>query len=161
MNELVAILLTPKIPQRNMRTVKPRFHYPHTGVAEDIDDLGHAGNYHYVRWLQHAAIAHSTANGWPPERYDELGAGWVVRTHHISYLKPAFEGDDLTITTWVAHMQSATSLRRYEIRNEAGVVLATAATDWAFVNYARQRPVRIPAEVASCFIVVADDTQPA
>ena len=130
--------------------------YPHTVVRKDIDELGHAGNYHYIRWLQHAAIAHSTANGWPPRRYDELGAGWMVRSHRITYLKPAFEGDELVIRTWVSNLKSATSLRRYEIFNAEGERLASAATDWAFVNYARQRPVRIPPEVASCFEVIAD-----
>ena len=128
------------------------FEYPHTVVAEDIDDLGHAGNFHYVKWMQHAAIAHSSALGWPPERYDHIGAGWVVRAHQITYLKPAFEGDHLIIRTWVANMKTATSLRRYEIRRqEDGALLARAETDWAFVNYARQRPVRIPPEVAGSF----------
>lgn len=132
----------------------PVFEYPHRVSAEDIDDLGHAGNYHYVRWLQHAAVAHSTANGWPPERYDELGAGWVVRSHHIDYLKPAFEGDDLIIRTWVENMKPATSLRRFQVLLKDGTQLARAATDWAFINYARQRAIRIPAVVAECFAVV-------
>lgn len=153
--------MTQRDTRRTMLTMDARFDYPHTVCAEDIDDLGHAGNYHYVRWLQHAAIAHSTSNGWSPSRYDELGAGWVVRTHNITYLKPAFEGDELTITTWVANLKTATSLRRYEIRNENGVLLATAATDWAFVNYSRQRPVRIPAEVARCFMVAGDEGESA
>ncbi len=67
------------------------FDYPHTVVAEDIDKLGHAGNYHYAKWMQHTALAHSTAK---------------------------------------------------------------AETGWAFINYAGQRPVRIPAEVADCFVIV-------
>jgi acyl-CoA thioester hydrolase len=130
------------------------FEYPHTVSSEDIDDLGHAGNYHYVRWLQHAAVAHSTANGWPPERYDELGAGWVVRSHKITYLKPAFEGDRVVIRTWVENMKPATSLRRYEIMLADGSVLARAETDWAFINYAKQKAVRIPTEVANSFQLV-------
>ena len=130
------------------------FEYHHTVSHDDIDDLGHAGNYHYVRWMQHAAIAHSTANGWPPERYNELGAGWVVRSHQITYLKPAFEGDALVIRTWVANMKPATSLRRYEICLSSGTVLARAETDWAFVNYAKQKAVRIPQEVAGAFTVI-------
>lgn len=131
-----------------------RFRYPHVVSREDIDELGHAGNFHYVRWMQHAAVAHSTANGWPPERYNELGGGWVVRSHQITYLKPAFEGDELSIETWVENMRSATSLRRYEIRRKDGILLARAETDWAFVNYATQKPVRIPAHVASAFEIV-------
>lgn len=131
-----------------------RFEFPHTVTTEDIDDLGHAGNYHYIRWMQHAAEAHSTANGWPPERYESLGAGWVVRSHQITYLSPAFEGDELVIHTWVENMRPATSLRRYEIADRGGRLLATAATDWAFIDYRRQRAIRIPAEVAECFEVI-------
>jgi acyl-CoA thioester hydrolase len=134
--------------------VVARFEYPHTVSHEDIDDLGHAGNYHYIKWMQHAAIAHSTANGWPPERYHELGAGWVVRSHQITYLKPAFEHDQIIIRTWVENMRPATSLRRYEIRDRAGETLALAETDWAFVNYEKQKAVRIPGEVVSCFEVL-------
>lgn len=132
-----------------------RFEYPHVVTREDIDELGHAGNFHYVRWMQNAAVAHSAANGWPPERYNELGAGWVVRAHQITYLKPAYEGDELVITTWVENIRPATSLRRYEIRRADGALLARAETDWAFINYATQKPVRIPPAVAECFEVVS------
>lgn len=131
------------------------FEYPHTVVAEDIDDLGHAGNYHYVKWMQRAAVAHSTANGWSPQDYRRLGAGWVVRSHGITYLKPAFEGDEVIVKTWVANLKPATSLRKYEIVNASGEILARAETDWAFINYARHRAVRIPAEVADRFPVMA------
>jgi len=132
-----------------------RFEYPHVVTHEDIDELGHAGNFHYIRWMQHAAVAHSSANGWPPERYNELGAGWVVRSHQITYLKPAYEGDELVITTWVENIRPATSLRRYEIRRADSVLLARAETDWAFINYATQKPVRIPPVVADCFEIVS------
>ena len=135
------------------------YEYPHTVTADDIDDLGHAGNYHYVRWMQYAAIAHSSALGWSPEAYDELGAGWVVRSHEITYLKPAFERDILSINTWVADLKSATSLRRYRILNARGETLATAGTNWAFIDYHRQRPVRIPPVVRASFdpVVSSDD----
>jgi acyl-CoA thioester hydrolase len=131
--------------------VKKYYRYQHTVTAEEIDDLNHAGNYHYIKWMQYASIAHSTANGWSPQRYVDLGAGWVARTHRITYLKPAYEGDSITVKTCVAKMQGAISLRCYEIFNANGEMLATAETDWAFVNYARERPTRIPVEVSSCF----------
>ena len=132
-----------------------RFAYPHVVTREDIDELGHAGNFHYVRWLQRAAVAHSAANGWPAERYSELGAGWVVRAHQITYLKPAYAGDELVITTWVENIRPATSLRRYEIHRADGALLARAETDWAFINYTTQKPVRIPPAVADSFEIVA------
>lgn len=127
------------------------YDYPHTVTHEDIDELGHAGNYQYVKWTQAAAIAHSTDNGWSTERYFELGAGWVVRSHQITYLKPALEGDELIIRTWVASARAASSVRKYTISRIDGEVLARASTEWAFVNYQKQRPTRIPEEVACCF----------
>jgi len=120
-------------------------------TEQEIDELNHAGNYHYVKWMQEAAIAHSTEMGWSPEKYIELGAGWVVRSHNIVYLKPAFVGDAIVVKTWVSNMKAVTSLRNYELCNEAGVVLAKAETEWAFVNYEKQRPIRIPAEIIDNF----------
>ena len=133
------------------------YEYTYTVTGDDIDDLGHAGNYHYVRWMQYAAVAHSSALGWSPEASDVLGAGWVVRSHAITYLKPALEGDVLSIQTWVADLKSVTSLRRYRILNQNGETLAMAGTNWAFIDYRKQRPVRIPAEVRTRFEPVVTD----
>jgi acyl-CoA thioester hydrolase len=132
----------------------PYFEFPHRVSGQEIDELGHAGNTQYVRWMQEAAVAHSSANGWPPERYQAYGSVWMVRSHQITYLKPAFEGDDIIIKTWVENMRRVTSLRIYEIRGEEGTILARAETDWVFVNVTRQMPTRIPPEVADCFVVV-------
>jgi len=127
--------------------------YRHRVAAEEIDELGHAGNVEFVKWLQHAAVDHSAALGWPASRYRELGAGWVVRSHRITYLKPAYEGDRLEVRTWVADMKTASSLRKFEIRKVGGRLIAVAETDWAFIDYASERPLRIPAEVRADFPV--------
>ena len=129
--------------------------FQHRVSAEEIDELGHAGNVEFVKWLQHAAVDHSTALGWPGSRYRELGAGWVVRSHRITYLKPAYEGDRLEVRTWVAGMRTASSLRKYEIRKEDGTRIAVAETDWAFIDYAAERPLRIPPEVRAIFTISA------
>lgn len=135
------------------------YEYPYTVIRQDIDNLGHAGNVQFVYWMQEAAVAHSTALGWSPGAYDEIGAGWVVRSHQITYLKSAFEGDELVVRTWVANLKSATSLRRYRIMNAQGETLATAATDWAFIDYAKQRPVRVPAQVRASFEPIVTDLE--
>ncbi|MEJ2401567.1 MAG: acyl-CoA thioesterase [Xanthomonadales bacterium] len=132
------------------------FRFRHTVTPEEIDPLGHAGNTHYVRWMQDAAVAHSEALGWPLERFLVLGAGWVVRSHRVTYLRQALEREVIEVTTWVANMRRSTSLRKYEIRNASGDLLARAETDWAFIDYTRQRPVRVPEAVATCFPVVGE-----
>lgn len=131
------------------------FEYQHTVAEVEIDALAHASNVAYVEWMQAAALAHSTALGWPADRYFRLGLGWVVRAHAIEYLQPAFVGDQVVVRTWVATMRKATSLRRYEIcRKSDGQVLATAETRWAFIDYATRQPARVPREVAEAFPVL-------
>ena len=95
------------------------FEYRRVVGDDEIDELGHANNVAYVAWLQAAAVAHSTAQGWPGTRYRQLGQGWVVRSHTIEYLQPAFAGDPLVVRTSVATMKKVTSLRRYHILRES------------------------------------------
>jgi len=134
------------------------YHYYHTVRPDEIDPQGHANNVVYVEWMQSAAVAHSAAQGWPPERYRELGLGWVVRSHKIEYLQPALCGEEIVVRTWVAAMKRATSLRRYEIlRRSDDTLLARAETLWAFVNYATGRPARIPREIAASFIIATNE----
>jgi acyl-CoA thioester hydrolase len=134
------------------------FCYQHVVRDDEIDAvIGHVNNLAYLKWMQSAAMAHSAAQGWPTEAYAKLGAGWVVRSHQIEYLRPAFPGDEIVVRTWVADFRKVTSLRRYEIvRGEAEeeTVLARAATDWAFIHFTTHQPRRIPPEVASSFEIV-------
>jgi acyl-CoA thioester hydrolase len=133
------------------------FEHPHVVRADEIDGLGHANNIAYVAWMQSAALAHSAAQGWPTEAYKELGAGWVVRRHEIDYLRPALAGERLVIRTWVASAHKVSSLRRFEIRRlDDDQILAKAATQWAFIDYTKGTPRRVPPEVAAAFDIVPD-----
>jgi len=137
--------------------------HAHTVAAAEIDGQGHANNLAFLKWMQDAAIAHSTAQGWSGEAYQKLAAGWVVRSHHIEYRQPAFEDEPIVVRTWVADMKKVTSLRRYEIvrpTDDGETLLAVAATDWAFVNLTTRQPKRIPPEVAGSFEIVADSPTP-
>jgi len=119
-------------------------------VDSDIDNLGHASNLVYLRWVQDAALAHSTALGFSERAYLERGQVWVVRRHEIEYLRPAVSGDLLRVHTRVATMKVANSERRTEIFRK-GELLCRAATDWVYVDLARGRPVRIPQEIRAAF----------
>ena len=143
------------------------FHHPRTVAEAEIDQLGHVNNLVYLRWMLDAAVAHSRAQGWPGSAYQQLGAGWVVRSHHIDYHYPAVLGNEVVVQTWVADMKRVTSLRRFRIvrvdpespdqaKPRREVLLASAATDWAFINFETRMPKRIPPEVSSAFEVVPD-----
>lgn len=120
--------------------------------ADEIDRLGHVNNLVYMRWMQTAALAHSAVQGWTPERYERIGSGWVVRSHEIKYLQPAYVDQAIVVRTWVADMTKVASTRRYKIlRAEDRSLLASAATQWAFVDYTTGTLKRIPQEVWQAF----------
>ena len=135
--------------------VTPSAHSTHSiaiVVADaDIDELGHASNIAYVRWIQDVAVAHSTAVGLDFEAYRKLGGVFVVRRHEVDYLRPVLRGDPLQVRTWIDSAMAAKCKRATEIVNEAGTVVARAMTTWGYVEMATGRPVRIPDTVRNAF----------
>ena len=133
------------------------FEHPLVVAPEEIDRLGHVNNMVYLAWMQQAALAHSAAQGWPTERYEELGSGFVVRSHTIKYLQPAYQGEPVIVRTWVADMTKVSSTRRYKIvRASDQSLLASTATQWAFVDFASGTLRRIPEEVIRSFELVEE-----
>jgi acyl-CoA thioester hydrolase len=125
---------------------------------EAIDDNGHVGNLEYLRWMQEVAIEHSAAQGWPMERYLRGQAGWVVRSHFIEYLRPAFAGDQLLLHTWVTSMERSRSVRRYLLLREGDrALVAKAETLWAFVDLRSGRVRPIPEELRIAFPLLAKE----
>jgi acyl-CoA thioester hydrolase len=130
------------------------YEYPVTVVESDIDAMNHANNLRYLAWAQAAASAHSLAQGWPLERYKQLGMGWVVRSHEIRYLMSAVLGDELVVRTWVSEFRRVSSFRKYKIiRLRDQALMAAATTEFAFIDFAKGAPTRIDPQVAADFIV--------
>lgn len=138
----------------------PVYRFDFKVTAGAVDGNGHANNIAYVQWMQEAAIRHAQASGCTAASV-ALGATWVVRTHHIEYLRPAFAGDAITVLTWVADFRKVRSLRKYKfIRAADSAVLAQAETDWVFVKAGTGRPLAIPDAVKNTLPVVSPDQEP-
>jgi acyl-CoA thioester hydrolase len=134
-----------------------RYSYTFSIPAEAIDENGHVNNVHYVQWMQDVAVRHYAALGGVPP-LQALGATWVVRSHTIEYLAPAFAGEELEVRTWVANLRPVRSLRRYEfIRRSDGKLLVRGETDWVLVDAKTGRPLAIPAQIAGLFILRPDE----
>ena len=128
--------------------------------ADAIDIQGHVSNLAYVGWMQDVAIEHSAAVGWPMRRYLDVGAGWVVRSHFIEYLRPAFADERLSAHTWVPRFdQRATPRRFLFVRDDDRTVLARAETIWVFVDLSTGRRRPIPPELLAAFDPVPDDAE--
>ena len=139
-----------------------KFYVKQFRVGEDaIDGHGHVNNQEYLRWMEEIAIEHTTAQGWPMERYLTGGISWYVRSHFIEYLRPALLGDEIAIYTWVAAMTERDSPRRtLFLRNaKRRQILARAETLWTFVDIQRGRSIPIPDEVRSAFEIVDSEDE--
>lgn len=118
----------------------------------EMDALGHVNNAVYLNYLEHAAVEHSESLGLTYEKYRELGGTWVLRRMDVEYLRPAFGGDQLDVTTWLQEMRGVRAVRRYEIRRAGDDdLILTAEALWVWVSVATMRPRPVPAEVIAIF----------
>lgn len=154
----------------------PRFSLEVSALPTDIDDVNHVSNLVYVRWIQEVAVAHSTAVGWPFDRYRQHGAVFVVRRHEIDYVAPVLLGQAVRLETWVESAKAASCIRRTEIfvvaeggaggRSEGRTegrtegrkdqLVCRGTTLWAFMGFADGRPQRIPEQIMQSFQVGED-----
>jgi acyl-CoA thioester hydrolase len=121
-------------------------------LASDIDNLSHASNQVYLRWVLDAALAHSTAVGFPEETYIARGQAWVVRRHELEYVRPALIDQHLRVETRVTSMSVASCVRKTRIFRDDQLLL-TASTDWVYVALPSGKPMRIPPDVRAHFPV--------
>lgn len=134
------------------------FAHAFTVPDSSMDVNGHANNLEYLRWMQEVATAHSDAQGWTLARYAETRTSWVIRSHTIDYLRPAFAGETLTVLTWIGGFAEQESPRHYLFwRERDRKVLARARTVWVFVDSEAGRARSIPAEFRAAFDVVEDE----
>ncbi len=126
-----------------------QFEMQFTARNEHIDVMGHVNNAVWVQWVQDIATAHWDAVA-PAEHRAQFV--WLVVRHEIDYRGNIAEGESVTGETWIeGEAQGAKSLRRVDFRDGAGKVLVSAATSWAMLDRATQRPVRVREDVLAPF----------
>jgi acyl-CoA thioester hydrolase len=128
------------------------FFYELIVAANEVDTQHHVNNAAYVRWMDHAAYAHSCDVGYDMEKFKQLGATFVVRRHEIDYLAEGFEDDRIIVATWPGKMKRFSADRYYQVvRQSDGVTLLRALTVWVFINIETGRPQRMPDEMITAF----------
>jgi acyl-CoA thioester hydrolase len=121
-----------------------------TAAPEHIDELGHVNNAVWVQWIQQVAVAHWRSAADPAH---EAAYYWVVVRHEIDYLRPAVVGDRILARTWVGDAPKGARFDRFmEFTGPDGKVCVRAKTQWAIIDQALGRPVRVPPEVVAPFL---------
>lgn len=128
----------------------PVFEMALTAGPEHIDELGHVNNAVWVQWIQSVAVAHWEAVA--PQAHK--GAfHWVVVRHEIDYLRPAHEADVVTARTWVGDAPQGARFDRFvEFIGPDGKICVRSRTQWAIIDRALGRPIRVPPEVIAPFV---------
>ena len=135
------------------------YQYKLTVPDDAVDINGHVNNVEYLRWMQMAAVLHSDVQGCTRATIDHK-ATWVVRTHHIEYLRPAFAGEPLVVLTWVSNIRRVQSLRKYRImRANDRTVLVEGETNWVFVDAKTGSLRSIPPQIVSTFELVPKEKE--
>ena len=129
--------------------MRPVFELIFTAAPEHIDELGHVNNAVWVQWMEQVAVAHwrSVADAEHQDAYF-----WVVVRHEIDYLRAVLEGERITARTWVGdNLKGAKFDRHIEFVGEDGKARVRSRTDWAIIDKASGRPIRIPPQVVAPF----------
>ncbi|HEV2595202.1 MAG TPA: acyl-CoA thioesterase [Sphingomicrobium sp.] len=118
--------------------------------AEHIDELGHVNNAVWVQWIQEVAVAHWNSAARPAHKDAYY---WVVVRHEIDYLRAGKVGDPITARTWVGAAPKGARFDRFvEFTAPDGRAFVRARTEWAIIDKALGRPIRVPPEVIAPFV---------
>ena len=118
----------------------------------ECDAYGHVNHANYLRYMQETAFDASAAVGYDIDRYRTMGRQWLVRESDITYLRPLVYGDTVIVKTWVADFRRVRSRRIYEFRlADSDEPVATASTEWVYLDSATLRPATVPPEMVAAF----------
>lgn len=112
----------------------------------DIDELGHANNTAYVRWMETCAWQHSAALGLDIAAYHALDRAMVVLKHELHYIAAAFADEELVVATWIISSDAKLRLtRHFQIsRPSDSATLLRARSEYACMEISSGKPKRMP-----------------
>jgi len=124
-----------------------RFSHSFLVSPDDIDEQSHVNNVAFVSWIQDIAVAH-----WRHAASDEMLSkySWILIRHEIDYKKQAFEGQEITATTWVGEWTKITCERFTEIHRDDDL-LVKSRTVWCMIDRETKRPAKINRELIEEF----------
>lgn len=119
-------------------------------VEDDTDELGHANNVVYVRWLEDISWAHVNELGMNWALHEATGKAMAITRTEIDYLASANAGDRLLMGTWITGFDGRfRSARQFQlVRLADRKTLMRAVSTHACVDLKTQRPSRAPKEFA-------------
>lgn len=108
----------------------------------DLDVLGHVNNAVYLTYFEQARIGYGLQLIGSPDVAD---LAFILAEATVTYLKPAFFGDDLLMGVRVAEIGTKSFVMEYGLQRPAsGEQIARGRTVQVWFNYATQRSEPVP-----------------
>ena len=113
----------------------------------ETDQMGvvHHGN--YALYFEMARIEWLRALGVSYKAMEESGIALPVVNLTVNYRKPLFYDDELTVTTRLKGLPTASIKFEFEIQNQNRELCSTAEVTLVFLNNATRKPMRCPQEL--------------
>lgn len=122
----------------------------------EIDQMGVVYHARYLVWLDVARTEYLRQRGMSYRELEARGFRMVVGEVTLRYLRPAHYDDEIRVRCWVREVASRRVTFAYVVeRADGGEILVTGSTAM-FVLDARMRPARLPDDVRSLLVPVAD-----
>jgi acyl-CoA thioester hydrolase len=117
-----------------------------------IDFVGHVNNIIYIQWLENGRLKLLEAIGLPAF-YLAVSDGIVpvLTETTISYKKPLFLNNTVTVEIWISKLNNASAIMNFQFLNEKKEVCAIARQKGLFIDRKTMRPARLTEEHRRAF----------
>lgn len=87
-----------------------------------------------------------------------IATAWVLTAYKVNIIKRPSYGETVCAITWGREIKGITACREFEIRNKDNELLVAATSNWAHVNVADKKLVKIDEEIAKKYEVELERT---
>ena len=114
----------------------------------DIDSNLKMRNNAILDLFQEMAGIHATKCG---QGTGQIETAWVLTGYKVNILKRPKYGETVEVLTWAREIKGITSCREFEIKSKEGELLVIAVSNWAHVNIAEKKLVKVDEGVANAY----------
>lgn len=119
-------------------TIKTRIRYSET------DKMGYCYYGNYAQFFEMGRVELLRNIGISYKKMEDSGIMLPVSDFKISYLKPVFYDDEITIDTSIRKLPNTRIIFDYQIRNEAEEKTTVGETTLVFIKVENMKPTRPP-----------------
>lgn len=113
----------------------------------DTDQMGYMHHSNYLRFFEIARLEWLSALGVSYKKMEKEGVWLPVVSSDTQYKYPTFFDDELVVHVKLEKPPTAALLFTYIVNNQNDLLVCTGTTKLAFLDAARQRPIRCPKEL--------------